>query len=158
MKSIYIYSLFSIKIIIFGHFYSIYIAKVITVFLQKMPWNCQKSMYLQTNGDFEEATLFSFQKGPICKKMGISTGFYWFFLSFTVHTLLQSCQIKLHTCPDQLNYKLHFTLLQWSPEHFLAIVWPYVYWVLCYARHSATHNTQWAKLWPKSASDFIAKG
>ena len=44
-------------------------------------------MYLQTNGDFEEATLFSFQKGPICKKMGISTGFYWFFLSFTVHTL-----------------------------------------------------------------------
>ena len=54
-----------------------------------MPWNCQKSMYLQTNGDFEEATLFSFQKGPICKKMGISTGFYWFFLSFTVHTLYQ---------------------------------------------------------------------
>ena len=44
-------------------------------------------MYLQTNGDFEKATLFSFQKGPIFKKMGISTGFYWFFLSFTVHTL-----------------------------------------------------------------------
>ena len=44
-------------------------------------------MYLQTNGDFEKATLFSFQKGAIFKKMGISTGFYWFFLSFTVHTL-----------------------------------------------------------------------
>ena len=44
-------------------------------------------MYLQTNGDFEKATLFSFQKGPIFKKMGISTGFYWFFLSFAVHTL-----------------------------------------------------------------------
>ena len=59
--------------------------------MQKLPWNCQKSMYLQTNGDFEKATHFSFQKEQIFKKMGISTGFYWFFLSFTVHTLGEKC-------------------------------------------------------------------
>ena len=64
-----------------------------SVFLQKLPWNCQKSMYLQTNGGFEVAILFSFQKGPIFKNMGISTGFYWFFLSFTEHTLLHSLDI-----------------------------------------------------------------
>ena len=56
--------------------------------MQKLPWNCQKSMYLQTNGDFEKATLFSFQKGRILKKMGISTGFYWFFLTFSVLSLI----------------------------------------------------------------------
>ena len=88
MKLINTYSLVSIEIIIFDNFYSIYMAKGNHSFLQKLPWNCQKSMYLQTNGGFEKATtLFSFQKGPIFKKMGISTGFYWFFLSFTVHTL-----------------------------------------------------------------------
>merc|ERR1712141_340114 len=35
------------------------------------------------------------KKDQFFKKMGISTGFYWFFLSFTVHTLGSVYKIKL---------------------------------------------------------------
>ena len=85
MKPINTYSLVSIKIITFDHLYSIYIAKVfakIALELPKINVSANKWWFWKSN-----TLIFSFQKRPIFKKMGISTGFYWFFLSFTVHTL-----------------------------------------------------------------------
>ena len=69
---------------------------------------------------------------------------------------------KCNFCSDQLNCKLHFTLhiTLYTYAHngfFLHFLKVWHYSPRDSAYHSTTHNTHWAKLWPKNASDFIAK-
>ena len=76
----------------------------------------------------------------------------------------QNCQKSLNwlkpllrSAKLQVTFSLTVYTFAMKSEAFLALVWPSVYCVLCYDRHSTTNNKHLAKLWQKSASDFIAK-